>query len=235
MVMASIIPKHVHNFDMVKNRGTCKCGEIRDFITGENLKDSKVEIIQHGNPNYQVNHPAIKDSNPAKLEGNIPNNTPEAKHRGGAQTLGKHKFIESHKAEIIKDVETMGSTAALKKWGISPSGWHTIRKRWGVGKFKKPTQIPEATTFPIRPSDYVLARLEAIEELNKNPKPAQVNSTIKYLVDYWRKRAANKNTSDSERVLMVMTADALEAYCSVELDSRENRVYTHLTEVQNVK
>jgi len=56
---------------------------------------------------------------------------PEQKKKGGNMHQ-KHRDIESHKAEIIADFIKLGSVAMLEKWGISASGWCTIKKKWAA-------------------------------------------------------------------------------------------------------
>ena len=68
----------------------------------------------------------------------------------------KHKYIEAHRFDIEEDYAKEGSVFVQKKWGISPAGWFTIRKRWKLGKGEKP--VYEAIT-PIKHTDEELVYL----------------------------------------------------------------------------
>ncbi len=87
---------------------------------------------------------------------------------------------------------------------ISESGWFNIKKRWGIGKNSKGPKINKEfdKSLPWPPK-------EKSEEITIPIRIIPLNLK-RYLIDYWRDRAANKNTSTSESVLMKLTADALE-------------------------
>lgn len=58
----------------------------------------------------------------------------------------RHKFLESHKDDIIKLYYDEGSKAAREAYGISISGWWTISKRWNLDEEpKKPAIISKRT------------------------------------------------------------------------------------------
>ena len=50
----------------------------------------------------------------------------------GLDVHAKHLFIEEHRADIIADYLTIGTTELLEKWKLSVSGWRPIKKRWAT-------------------------------------------------------------------------------------------------------
>jgi len=44
----------------------------------------------------------------------------------------RHNFVESHRAEILKDVETLGRIGTMQKWQIPASSLPSYFVRWRV-------------------------------------------------------------------------------------------------------
>ena len=56
----------------------------------------------------------------------------EVKSRGGGK-YERHRYLESHRDEIVADLVGLGRGGMIKKWHISSAGWYKLKQRWGVG------------------------------------------------------------------------------------------------------
>ena len=49
----------------------------------------------------------------------------------------KHRWFEENKDAIIETYQSGAAGGLRNEWGISPSTWFTLRKRWGVALVSK--------------------------------------------------------------------------------------------------
>jgi len=211
MVTAAPRKLHVHIWE-IDNHGkaACKCGEIRQYNQATNMKENSFTVLKAGDPAYkdppgtaapfsQINKPAQTlteklTEKPAATHPAAANLQPAPKHKGG-DMYSRHKYYEGNKAAILKSIETIGLKKTMEYFGIKPSSWVYIKRRWEG----KATHVIHS-----KPERQVVPEEKVESTAPKNPLPAS------YLIDYWRKRAALKSTGASEAVIMHMTADALE-------------------------
>jgi hypothetical protein len=108
------------------------------------------------------------------------------------------KWLKEHRAEILDVIYKEGAEAAMAKWDLPRKSVAQLIRAAGLRAqktFLPPPRIKErAPTF---------ATLPPIEK---------IQTPVTYLITYWRKRAGNKNTSDSERLIMNLTADVLDKF-----------------------
>ena len=62
----------------------------------------------------------------------------------------RHQFYEEHKDEIVADYQAGGFRRLTGVWGISPSSWFALRKRWNVELQK----VPRAALAPASKNGY---------------------------------------------------------------------------------
>lgn len=55
-----------------------------------------------------------------------------------------HDYYEINAPFILSDLDKLGKTAMLKKWGISYAGWYNMRYRWRPRQFPSPKKITAA-------------------------------------------------------------------------------------------
>lgn len=156
MVTAAARPKHTHTFQMANvgkdiNRGTCKCGEIREY-TGYG-RDATFTVIQTGNPDYEDRKPQIVVDHTDEIIKELTSkpepagNIPLKPNKGGCFPRDRHAEIEAHADEIIKDLKELGTSATQAKWGISNGGMYSFCKRHGI-----PTNRTKPSTEKTEPS-----------------------------------------------------------------------------------
>lgn len=177
MVTAAKPKQHSHSFqieNMGKGvaRGTCKCGEIREY-SGYG-REATAKVIQAGDPDYkdEKRKAIIEDrtdeiiaeltGSVAKPAENIPENIPE-KPIG---TVAVRKWINDNKDAILIDLATIGGAKTGRKWNIKPTAMRNAKIRWGIHeagkrtqkrlssteKAKSSTQKPETSTGKAEPS-----------------------------------------------------------------------------------
>ena len=222
-IIATVKPSHTHRFE-IKNGGvgTCACGEMRKYV-GDG-KDSVMQIIKAGDPNYRDSKPVAADPPAAPV-------VKDAK-LAAAKPIDKtarHEFYQKHKMEILGDIANLGRPATERKWKI-PSGSMTgLKKAWAsdwpwpeFNPVKKPSdkvsqgECPEKDAYET--ADLSKDQIDNISRRLKKPvvpagkdEERPVSPANKNIVEYWRRRAELRNTGAAERVIMTLTADMLEA------------------------
>ena len=175
MVTAASRPNHTHRFEIKGTRGTCKCGEIREYIYSSNPRDNTFKVIQAGDPNYQdekrqivVDHTdeimAELTGSTAKPMENMPKNMPP-KPKG---TVAVRKWIDENKDASIADLSTIGERRTREKWGIKSTALRNARIRWGIYKAKTQT-----ATLSTEEADSVPEKAEKV-----TPKPEAATGTL---------------------------------------------------------
>ena len=163
MVTAAKPKQHSHSFhveNMGKGvaRGTCKCGEIREY-SGYG-KEATAKVIQVGDPGYkdEKRKAIIEDrtdeiiaeltGSVAKPAENIPENIPE-KPIG---TVAVRKWINDNKDAILIDLATIGEAKTRRKWNIKATAMRNAKIRWGIHEAGKRTQKRLSSTEKAEPS-----------------------------------------------------------------------------------
>jgi hypothetical protein len=168
MVMAGQIKQHVHRMSISDSGkfGMCQCGRHLQYDL-EKPRNPPI-VLREGDPNYVDPEPVSKPGEKVNqnVDGNPTSDAKVKRHKGGTAMKERHKYIEDHKAEILKDMAELGTSAALKKWDISSSGWFTIRKRWGISN--KIVKVPTENRKPVAditiiPTDEIYAILDRIQ------------------------------------------------------------------------
>lgn len=224
MVMAEPKPKHSHLFHIDRNRGTCACGEIREYIEGDNPKENSFKVLQHGDTNY-VDHVAKPMEN---ITHNIPvlphseaNKTPSlAGVPGGKPVVEKwptkpslrKQWLLKHRQEIISDRVKMGEVATAAKWGISKKALSLVgnHNRYGhkpaENESAKPS-VPAGEPDPLpKPAPLYIPQIVV--------SPVGV-ILLNDLIDYWGERA-KKTQSSAEKMVLTQTINCLEELASTE-------------------
>lgn len=100
-------------------RGLCSCGVVRYFPSciGQ-------EYIERASVLNKQEEKRMGTS--TECNGGIPPK-PGLGSRNARRLM---KYYDDNREAILRDLKTMGQTATVKKWGISPSGWVNILKRW---------------------------------------------------------------------------------------------------------
>ena len=132
MVTAAPPKTHAHRFEIIKNRGTCKCGEIREY-TGEG-RDSTFRVIQPGeqdfkdspgqpvtNPVEKLTETVTREETPvikAQIVPPKPETVPASTKLSPPSTpYARMKWIKEHREEILADFVKMGRQTTQDKWG----------------------------------------------------------------------------------------------------------------------
>jgi hypothetical protein len=151
MVMTPL--KHVHRMAISDSGkfGMCRCGRHLEYDLEHPKNPPKV--LSEGDPNFIDPAPVSKTDEKltGPLTGTPPGDAKVKRHKGGTAMRERHKYIEDHKSEILIDVVELGTSAALKKWDISFSGWFTIRKRWGLANEGYKQAAPDKHDKPVEP------------------------------------------------------------------------------------
>lgn len=153
MVTAASRPNHTHRFEIKGTRGTCKCGEIREYIYSSNPRDNTFKVIQAGDPNYQdekrqivVDHTdeiinELTGSTVKPTENMTENMPDDSKDDNSGKIIthdrpnnrdGYRKWMDERKDQILKDYNTMGIRDFLHRWHITSATWKHLKERWGV-------------------------------------------------------------------------------------------------------
>jgi hypothetical protein len=151
MVTAASRPNHTHRFEIKGTRGTCKCGEIREYIYSSNPRDNTFKVIQAGDPNYQdekrqiaVDHTdeimAELAGSTAKPTENMPKNIPEK-----PQSEAKPEEATAKNAEMLVNKSLPPKPQgyiAIRKWidenkdailiDLAAIGERRTREKWGI-------------------------------------------------------------------------------------------------------
>jgi hypothetical protein len=107
----------VHKWQIDRqNVGTCSvCGEVRQFPFE---KGQDPVVLTPGRP-------------PGRPRRRPPGSGRQARRRNTGNIYERHRFYESHRNEIIRDLSTLGRRATRKKYGIPTySSLASLEKRW---------------------------------------------------------------------------------------------------------
>lgn len=129
-------------------KGICACGAVKFYpavYTAEYLERSKElnkKLGKPGDPNY---HNEIKkeEIKTVKQEAKLPPIPPKPEsiipgRASGAAGMQLHKYYMANKDAIITYFNELGEDKTCILWGISPSGWRTLRCSLMPDKFPKP-------------------------------------------------------------------------------------------------
>ncbi len=176
--------QHAHKFEIKSlgngvTRGTCKCGEIREY-SGYG-RDAHFKVIKQGDPYYQdekrqivVDHTdeimAELTGSTAKPMENMPKNMPP-KPKG---TVAVRKWIDENKDAIIADLSTIGERRTREKWGFKPTALRNAKIRWGIYKAKTPaaTFIPSEAESSTEKAEKVTPKPETATDTLEDPADA---------------------------------------------------------------
>jgi hypothetical protein len=158
MVTAVPTKQHSHTFQMENigkgiNRGTCKCGEIREY-SGYG-KEATAKVIQAGDPDYkgEKRKAIIEDRTDeiiAELTGSATKPAEDTLQKPASSQLVR-KWIDQNKDAIMADLARLGGKGTGRKWGIKDTAMRNAKIRWGLltPKTQKPepaAQKPDAPT-----------------------------------------------------------------------------------------
>jgi hypothetical protein len=151
MVTAVKPKQHSHSFqieNMGKGvaRGTCKCGEIREY-SGYG-REATAEVIQTGDPDFRDSQPAKSPENITEKSLSETGNTVKTiTHDRPGNGYGYWEWMDKHKDQILKDYRTMGYNEFLARWHIARSTWKQAQIRWNITG-KRPRGNDDASTQP---------------------------------------------------------------------------------------
>ena len=171
---------HTHKETVAHGIGKCACGRVVKYI--DDGKNSRMEIINPGDPNY-VDPPApispFSHDKPERIFAPgtdvLPTITPAAPilekksgAGGGYKNRERHKYYEDNREKIVADIKEMGLKKALLHWEIPPSTWsgtNGLAVKWGMNDTVKHYSKRVKST-PVKPG----------KEINKT-----VNNLFQYI------------------------------------------------------
>ncbi len=115
---------HIHKFEIVKDIGTCACGEKRRYIIEG--RESRFEVLQKGDINYRDNS-KLRTDPPAAVKQPLQEVPPKPRKRDEFA-----QYWEDNKAAIITDLKQLGPTKMTFKWGIGGATWINLKKKWNI-------------------------------------------------------------------------------------------------------
>ena len=139
---------HIKRHERFVEKGVCACGAIKFFANdfcSEALKtaeDYNKKYGKPGSPNYH-NEIKNKEIKTVKQETKLPPIPPKPEsivpgRASGAAGKLLHKYYMDNKDAIIAYFNELGEAETCTLWGISPSGWITLRAALMPDRFQKP-------------------------------------------------------------------------------------------------
>lgn len=204
MVMAAVKNKHAHKFEVDSHgKGSCPCGEVREYMQVGPLKDLSYTVLQAGDPNYQ--EPTVLAS--AFSQPAIKIESPITEKRGGR--FEKFNYYLDNKEAILADVKALGRHETIVKWQIPNTTMHSLLKRWGE-LTKKTTEKPAIIPQEIK--------LEPQSSLQKKYIPIDLikpgRQAIDELIKYWKMDLPNE-TTNVDILIISLTIAYLENYKAI--------------------
>lgn len=147
MVTATVTSTHTHNYLIgADGKGRCKCGQLVKFNQMDNdMKKWTKDVLVAGDPNYMDSMTSVVKTAEKLLNVADPPAAPAVK---AANNHKKHSYYQDHKAEILKDIATLGRPAAEKKWHIASGTMSGLKKiwelEWPVKESRKPSKKASA-------------------------------------------------------------------------------------------
>ena len=121
-------------------KGTCACGAVRFFANDfckeaiETADDYNKKHSKTGDPEY---HNVIKKEEIKTVKQTLPPIPPRTEIKGDNK-IALHKYYMDNKVAIITDFNALGEKDTRERWGITESGWRTLRAHLMPDKFQLP-------------------------------------------------------------------------------------------------
>ena len=133
---------HLERHARYVERGTCTCTAVKFFpndFCKEALEEAEKFNKKFGKPGDPKLHKENKIVEILKTTETLPPPKPPLDSmKGGAAGRILHKYYINNGTAIVVDFEKLGEKPMLERWGISDSGWQTLRATLMPDRFQKP-------------------------------------------------------------------------------------------------
>jgi hypothetical protein len=190
------LKEHSHHWHLERHaryveKGTCLCTAVK-FFPNDFCKEALEEAEKFnkkfgkaGDITFHIKELEKQRSEIVKIIETTETPVPPKPHfdsiAGGARLL--HKYYIDNGPAIIADFDKLGEKPMLEKWGISDSGWRTLRVTLMPDRFQKPVWRKSGKTAPVNKPKTIVpeeAPLKPviIKETPREKEPEVISSPI---------------------------------------------------------